>query len=358
MRALVGVRPHWLGHAGERIQLHARRLASLEANAIPHTADQWRGFAEMSMLLAGLEGVFLRTRRPALAEMFRRSGLVFLHRWARNGWRKRFSRGERRWAMERDVTGARDFINAVTAAVGPVPSKPKTVLEVIEEFYGAGQLIKLAEDWHSEPSRVSAAAIAPQAAPLLVALAGLSPLRLIEVSQRWHQACSHPVADDAAAYEHITWPALCPAWRHGAVTIRELVTVRELAREGAELRHCVGSYDYLCLRSNAHVFALEDDAGGRSTLAVSVASRELARFEVSSVEHRGIRNETPPQVHAAAKHAFLVALNSEAFRAAREVCCSQGAIRERLWKEISAWRRANAQAALRRSLPQSLEILL
>lgn len=59
--------------------------------------------------------------------------------------------------------------------------------------------------------------------------------------------------------EHFVWKSALPTFEHNGITVRELVTGHELDIEGAEMMHCVSSYDEDCQMGNYRVFSLKSD---------------------------------------------------------------------------------------------------
>ncbi|MEO1482503.1 MAG: PcfJ domain-containing protein [Myxococcota bacterium] len=85
--------------------------------------------------------------------------------------------------------------------------------------------------------------------------------------------------------------------------IDELCSSEELAREGAEMRHCVRSYDFQCLKGNASIFALRssdpsirrvtirlDGGGGRVVEARGFANAYPTRVEQRVIERWAAEN--------------------------------------------------------------------
>lgn len=96
-------------------------------------------------------------------------------------------------------------------------------------------------------------------------------------------------------------------FQHAGVTARALTTPEALETEGNELEHCVGGYDFICIRGASRIFALEGH-GTRSTL------------EMAYDPHRGTwriqqlfakRNSTPAAAHQKAAKAIERAYNEQ-----------------------------------------------
>lgn len=66
------------------------------------------------------------------------------------------------------------------------------------------------------------------------------------------------------------------------ISFKALTTPKELALEGYELHHCVGSYAAACLRNQYRVYSVAEPGGARSTLGLS-----LEAGSVNWSQHRG-----------------------------------------------------------------------
>ena len=87
-----------------------------------------------------------------------------------------------------------------------------------------------------------------------------------------------------------------------------LVSSAALARDGAELSHCVASYDYHCMNQRDHVASIRDLRGVRqSTLRIQLRYEHSAWLPIL-VEHRGHKNGTPSAACTAAAATLMRAL--------------------------------------------------
>ncbi|MDR2679099.1 MAG: hypothetical protein LBB51_06645, partial [Zoogloeaceae bacterium] len=101
--------------------------------------------------------------------------------------------------------------------------------------------------------------------PLLAAgwLAEFGLANLLDASRRWHQRQPAATSVKAATLDfHL--PALIGEVTEEGGRARELLTAAELAQEGAQMQHCVGSYWEYCLDGD-RIFALATPAGARAT---------------------------------------------------------------------------------------------
>ena len=120
-----------------------------------------------------------------------------------------------------------------------------------------------------------------------------------------------------------------------------LVSSAALSREGAELSHCVASYEYRCLNQRDHVASLRDLNGTRqSTIRIEMRYEHSAWVPVL-VEHRAHRNAVPSDPCAAAAAALMTALRSSHLQAQ--------------WASLESARRDRHAARLRGSTAQQRE---
>jgi hypothetical protein len=99
---------------------------------------------------------------------------------------------------------------------------------------------------------------------------------------------------------NLTWDSLLKEMTIDGVIIKPLVSGADLYTEGREMRHCVSSYSFRCLKDGLRLFSLTEPDGTRSTL--SLIPQNIG-FAID--QHKGLNNR--PVSFAAAK-------------AAREVC--------------------------------------
>jgi len=92
-----------------------------------------------------------------------------------------------------------------------------------------------------------------------------------------------------------------PAWANNLPSgVRILLTPAQLARDGNEMDHCVGSYAQAVERGQCHILAITT-RHGRSTVELSP--------DLLVVQHYGPRNTMPPRRNETLLCAFLARLN-------------------------------------------------
>lgn len=96
--------------------------------------------------------------------------------------------------------------------------------------------------------------------------------RLVAFAEDWHRgaarrtACVRSLERRSASIETKRWaPMTAEPFRWNGGTLRWLCDEDELAAEGLEMRHCVGSYVTQCHLGDSHIASVVDAAGNRST---------------------------------------------------------------------------------------------
>lgn len=153
--------------------------------------------------------------------------------------------------------------------------------------------------------------------------AGLGRLRRFNAD--WHRGEARRTAAMKVVKRRVFGERLVswkPLWPQGsfecqAGTLEFLCDEDRLAKEGAELCHCVGSYWRHCLSGGSHIASVRGADGGRSTVEISFCEEGLA-----VVQHRAARNGDPTQACERAVQSFLMAAKGkvrlEDFRQGRD----------------------------------------
>jgi hypothetical protein len=104
-------------------------------------------------------------------------------------------------------------------------------------------------------------------------------------------------------------------------TIVQLVTQTELTNESNRLGHCVESYGPSCHNGQSIIFSVRDCNGlARSTFELAVKPLALSHFETVLVQHKGVRNASPPHYEKAAVSAFVQYLRPESVLSSAHTC--------------------------------------
>ena len=121
-------------------------------------------------------------------------------------------------------------------------------------------------------------------------IARFGPLSLLRASARWHAQPLQqmPVADGLPDMI----PALLGEAQLPGGSYRELVTRRALIEEGADMRHCVGSYWHDCVMEGIRIVHLDAVDGSRSTAMYDFRGADEVRPYVQA-ELRGPCNAAP-----------------------------------------------------------------
>lgn len=132
---------------------------------------------------------------------------------------------------------------------------------------------------------------------LLVELVGgeaFGVKRLRKFGETWHAGVQRRVSIERTILKKAfgellsTWTPLTENFENEFGTMRWLVTEDELAAEGQEMRHCVGSYVSRCVEGTSHIATFHGRDGTRST-----AEFVLRNGAMSLVQHRTHRNKVP-----------------------------------------------------------------
>jgi hypothetical protein len=90
-----------------------------------------------------------------------------------------------------------------------------------------------------------------------------------------------------------------PSWVNESPRIRLLNTEADLAKEGLEMKHCVGGYDRAVTRGEILIFSITTNQG-RSTAEIQETSRGI-----TVRQHKGKRNDFPPPRNEVILQAFV-----------------------------------------------------
>lgn len=122
---------------------------------------------------------------------------------------------------------------------------------------------------------------------------GLKPLATFNhrwhATQGWRTAAQRKVRRDLLGSDCLHWPPLTATQvEPEAGSFKWLCDEDQLAVEGLELRHCVGAYAENCWLGHAHIAAIRDAAGNRST-----AEFHLAGKTIKLAQHQAVLNSEP-----------------------------------------------------------------
>lgn len=98
------------------------------------------------------------------------------------------------------------------------------------------------------------------------------------------------LSDNRVLAQVPSWASTLPRW------MRLLNTRADLAREGKEMSHCVGSYDEAVKRGDCHIISIRS-THGRSTVELSP--------DLIVRQHKGACNADPPRRHVVLLNAWL-----------------------------------------------------
>jgi hypothetical protein len=168
---------------------------------------------------------------------------------------------------------------------------------------------------------------------------------LMKVSAEWHQQVPFIVAerrrllcdgDDVLSQALDGWPAPSGDWiASNGVTLHWLCSEAELEAEGAEMRHCVGTYVDRCHRGDSIIAGVTTPDGERSTVEFFVTADETDRQHLQIRQHHSVRNTAPCKASREAVDEFLAHrqcdIDLEAFGA--EIACHD-TLREELEKQL------------------------
>jgi hypothetical protein len=90
-----------------------------------------------------------------------------------------------------------------------------------------------------------------------------------------------------------------PSWVNESPRIHLLNTEADLAKEGLEMKHCVGGYDRAVMRGEILIFSITTNQG-RSTAEIQETSRGI-----TVRQHKGKRNDFPPPRNEVILQAFV-----------------------------------------------------
>ena len=123
--------------------------------------------------------------------------------------------------------------------------------------------------------------------------------------EQWHvEGLRQARQQQQLARPSLSWTSLIEEMVIGDYLFTALCSSEALWQEGDELSHCVGwnGYDQLCAQGCYRVFSVQDEAGNRSTLGLSV---DVERSSVAVNQHYTHHNQAVPE--AAAKAGELLA---------------------------------------------------
>lgn len=164
------------------------------------------------------------------------------------------------------------------------------------ESFGVKRLRKFGHDWHAGTARRTA-------------------IQRTILKQAFGERLStwNPLTDDLET-------------EHGVM--QWLVNEDDLAREGQEMRHCVGSYVSRCVQGTSHIASFIGADGTRST-----AEFRLSGGRISPVQHQTYYNRSPTGDVVSVYEAFLKKYRAKKFEIARGV--AGGEVTEGLVAEAS-----------------------
>lgn len=138
---------------------------------------------------------------------------------------------------------------------------------------------------------------------VMTLLSRKTPASWRDMCVTWHRRLQVERVEVSEMEEHITaWQAIAPAMKLHGVYINPLVSQSDLACEGAEMHHCIGSYDVRVMLHREQVFSLQGETRAeRSTLLVGYLPDPDSRDRARILQHRGVFNIPPlPQCKKAA----------------------------------------------------------
>ena len=92
-------------------------------------------------------------------------------------------------------------------------------------------------------------------------------------SDDWHERIAiENASHEGGGYE---WETALAATTIDEIEFTPLTSSKDLAKEGYELRHCVGSYDDYCHAGGYRVYAVLEPNGERSTLGIRIEKRRV-----------------------------------------------------------------------------------
>ncbi len=206
-----------------------------------------------------------------------------VHRGAfRLGWSRTWETAARRYGnLHPALADCRDFLDAARERAAVLARRP----------YGP-PLGRLAAGW----------------------LARHGLLGLLAASDRWHRLRAD--IDWAKWQTDISLPALIGSIEEEGNRAEELLTPQALAREGEEMRHCVGGYWPECLTGD-RIFALRLQNGARATVRYELGRHphepDVSRYRL--IQLRGPRNAEVDGAMKAWAHRIGERLNAPDIRA-------------------------------------------
>jgi len=180
--------------------------------------------------------------------------------------------------------------------------------------------------------------------------------RLLLASQRWHDApeTGRPSPKTVAVFPAHVDPLLGEHQDDEGTAI-ELTTERALADEGANMRHCAGSYWLECVRWGKRFFHLQGHDGEQATASFDLEGGEDPRYVWDDC--RGPRNAEVSEAMEALAMRVLDALNDDTRCEARRRVADEAARWQSRWRQAmamgAAWRKpldAQSQRELQRVL--------
>lgn len=135
--------------------------------------------------------------------------------------------------------------------------------------------------------------------------------QLVEFNHRWHvtqpwrTAAQRMIRREVLGSHLLTWrPLTRKTFSSSNGTVTWLTDEDQLATEGLELRHCVGSYSYNCLSGLTHIGSITDRDGNRSTIEIFINDSG----EPEDVQHRAIWNSEPTDAAKDLAHEFITSV--------------------------------------------------
>ena len=159
--------------------------------------------------------------------------------------------------------------------------------------------------------RPSKRAVIARAVASLIAGENGSVKRLAAFNNDWHRGVARRRASAnrlrrlSMGDRKKTWEPMTPEpFVHAKGSLRWLCDEDELAIEGEEMRHCVGTYDLMCHQYNHHIASIRVNDGTRSTAEFVIEDKR-----VRCIQHYSYGDSAPPDGCVAVVDAFLKMAN-------------------------------------------------
>ena len=134
---------------------------------------------------------------------------------------------------------------------------------------------------------------------------------LMRRSQEWHEPRGFLIFPSGVRVldDDVVWETLVGPLEVEGCMVRPVTRVGDLLEEGADMKHCVGSYAEVCAAGSYRVFHISDRDGGTATLGIFVGDGGASLDQVKSLSN------SAPSHHAMKVARLVVGMYDEAVKA-------------------------------------------